>query len=84
MNNTILRSITVTAGYQPLTSERVVGSFTITAPPSNADPVQFFGDTGDHVSWVPGEWHNFRSVNLAELQVKGTPGDIVTVVGGTW
>ena len=84
MNNTILRRITVTASYQPLTSERVVGSFTITAPPSNADSVQFLGDTGDHVSWVPGEWHNFRSVNLAAIQVKGTPGDIVTVVGGTW
>ncbi len=84
MNNAILRRITVTASYQPLTSERVVGSFTITAPPSNADPVQFLGDTGDDVPMVPGEWHRFKSINLAELQVRGTPGDIVTVIGGTW
>lgn len=84
MNNTILRAIPVTATYQPLTSERVVGSFTITAPPTNADPVQFLGDTGDDVSMIPGEWHRFKSINLAELQVRGTPGDTVTVIGGTW
>ena len=42
------------------------------------------GDEGADVPWVPGEWHEFNRVNLAEVQVKGTPGDIVTVVGGTW
>jgi len=84
MNNVIMRKLVLTADYQPLAAERVVGSFTISAPPGNENDVLFRGDLGADVPWVPGEWHEFRSVNLAEVQVKGTPGDIVTVVGGTW
>jgi len=84
MNNTIMRKLVLTGDYQPLATKRVVGSFNISAPPSNADDAIFLGDEGDDVPWVPGEWHTFRHVNLAEIQVKGTPGDVVTVVGGTW
>jgi hypothetical protein len=74
----------LTADYQPLAAEKVVGSFVISAPPSNDDDAIFLGDEGADVPWVPGEWHEFNRVNLAEVKVKGTPGDIVTVVGGTW
>jgi len=84
MNNVIMRKLVLTADYQPLAAERVVGSFTISAPPGNAGNVVFQGDQGADVPWVPGEWHEFNRVNLTEVQVKGTPGDIVTVVGGTW
>ena len=84
MNNVIMRNITVTGSYQPLSSEKLVGSVTISAPPTNAGNVSFKGDDGSDVPWVPGEWHDFRSVNLAEIEIKGTPGDTVTIVGGTW
>jgi hypothetical protein len=84
MNNVIMRTLVLTGDYQPLAAQRVVGSFTISAPPSNADDAIFLGDEGANVPWVPGEWHEFNRVNLAEIKVKGTPGDIVTVVGGTW
>jgi hypothetical protein len=84
MNNILMRKVTVTAGYQPLVAERTVVSCTISCPPSNAGSVNFKGDDGSDVPWVPGEWHDFRGVNLAEIEVKGTPGDAVTVVGGTW
>jgi hypothetical protein len=84
MNNVIMRTLVLTGEYQPLAAQRVVGSFTISAPPSNADDAIFLGDEGANVPWVPGEWHEFNRVNLAEIKVKGTPGDIVTVVGGTW
>ncbi|HDH03715.1 MAG TPA: hypothetical protein ENH15_05670 [Actinobacteria bacterium] len=84
MNNVIMRKLVLTANYQSLAAEKVVGSFVISVPPSNADDAVFLGDAGDDVPWVPGEWHGFNRVNLAEIQVKGTPGDIVTVVGGTW
>ena len=39
---------------------------------------------GPVLPWVPGQWHDFRSIDLAAVHVKGTPGDVVTVVGGTW
>ena len=84
MNNVTMRTLVLTGDYQPLAAQRVVGSFTISAPPSNADDAIFLGDEGANVPWVPGEWHEFNRVNLAEIKVKGTPGDIVTVVGGTW
>jgi len=84
MNNVIMRKLVLTADYQPLAAEKVVGSFVISAPPSNDDDAVFLGDEGDDVPWVPGEWHEFNRVNLAEVKAKGTPGDIVTVVGGTW
>ena len=84
MNNTIMRKIDVTTGYQPLVSERLVGSVTISCPTTNAANVLFKGDDDSDVPWLPGEWHDFESVNLAEIEIKGTAGDVVTVVGGTW
>jgi len=84
MNNTIMRKVTVVANYQPLSATELIGSVTISAQPTNSGPVYFKGDDGSDVPWLPGEWHRFVSVNLAEIEVKGTPGDVVTVVGGTW
>ena len=31
-----------------------------------------------------GEFHQFQRIDLARLSVRGTPGDAVTVIGGTW
>jgi len=84
MNNTIMRHITVTGSYQALVADRLVGSVTISTPPSNSGNVLFEGDDGSDVPWVPGEWHEFRSIDLSAIRVKGTPGDAVSIVGGSW
>ena len=84
MNNVVIRKATVTAGYQPLAAVKTVASVTVSCPPTNSGNVCFLGDDGSDVPWVPGEWHEFKAVNLAEIQIKGTAGDIVTVVGGSW
>ena len=84
MNNVVMRKITVTADYQPLVSASLVASVTISTPPTNSANVLFKGDDGSDVPFVPGEWHEFRSIDLAGIQVKGSPGDVVSVVGGTW
>ena len=84
MNNVIMRKVTVGAAYAPLATTTVVASVTISTPPGNSGTVYFKGDDGSDVPYVPGEWHDFRSVNLAEIEVKGTPGDSVTIIGGTW
>jgi hypothetical protein len=84
MNNTIMRHITVTGSYQALVAERLVGSVTISTPPTNSANVIFEGDDGSDVAWIPGEWHQFRSIDLSRIRIKGTPDDVVTVVGGTW
>jgi hypothetical protein len=84
MNNVVMRKIAVTGNYQPLASGKLVASVSISIPPTNAANVLFKGDNGADVPWVPGEWHEFRSIDLSAVLVKGTVGDVVTVVGGTW
>ena len=84
MNNIVARKIELTSSWQALADKRTVASVTVTAPTYNAGNVILLGDSGDEVPLEPGEWHTFLRVDLAELEVKGTAGDIVTVVGGTW
>ena len=84
MNNVIMRKIGVTAGYQPLSERRMVASATLSCPPTNNGPVYFRGDDGSDVPWMAGEWHDFWNVDLGGIVVKGTPGDVVTIIGGTW
>ncbi len=84
MNSVIMRRIAVTADYRPLAPGRLAGSFEISAVPGNAAAVFFQGDDGSDVAWVPGEYHLFEGIDLARLSVKGTPGDAVTIIGGTW
>jgi hypothetical protein len=84
MNNIFMRKITVTADYQPLVAERTVLTAEISCPPGNVGTVYFRGDDGSDVPWISGEWHLFARVNLAEIFVKGTPGDMVSAIGGSW
>jgi len=84
MNSTIMRKVTVTAEYQPLSAQRLVGSFEISSVPTNVSVVLFRGDDGSDVPWVPGEFHCFQRVDLARVFVKGAIGDAVTIIGGTW
>jgi hypothetical protein len=84
MNNVIMRKIAVSSSYAPLVSGSLVGTFTISCPPANSGPVNFLGDDGSDIPWVASEWHIFKHVDLAAIKIKGTAGDVVTVVGGTW
>ncbi len=84
MNNIIMRKIAVTTTYQPLVAAALIGSVTISCLPTNSGPVQFRGDDGLDVPWLPGEWHEFIKVNFADIKIKGNAGDAITVIGGTW
>lgn len=84
MNNVIMRRVAVGTEYTPLVNRRLVASATISCPPDNQGTVLFRGDDGSDVPWVPGEWHDFWSVDLGEIMVKGAPGNAVTIIGGTW
>jgi len=85
MNAVIMRKITLTASYQPLTSvASEIASVEISADPDNVSDVIFKGDGGDEIPWDAGEWHSFKSVDLAQIYVKGNAGDTITVIGGTW
>ncbi len=85
MNNLVQRVISVTPDWQPATAlPEEIASVDVLVLPTNAGPVEFLGDLEQPVPWQPGEWHSFACINLAELRMRGLPGDRVTVVGGTW
>ncbi len=84
MNNLIARKITVTDEFQALASEKTIATVTVSVLPNNSGEVLLLGDTADEVPLQPGEWHTLQSVNLADIQIKGTSGDVITIIGGTW
>ena len=84
MNNTIMRLVTVTGTYAPIAAASTVASVNVSCPPGNTGYVYIRGDLDEDVPLEPGEWHDLRRVDLAELNVKGTPGDVVKIIGGTW
>ncbi len=84
MNNVIQRRVAVGEAYAALVAVQTVATVTITCPPANVGAVYFLGDDGSDVPWQPGECHRLERVNLADIRIKGTAGDSVTVVGGTW
>ncbi|MCX7806091.1 MAG: hypothetical protein N3A38_12995 [Planctomycetota bacterium] len=83
-SNVVMRKVTVTGSYAKLSASSLVASVEISTPPDNAGNVLFKCADGSDVPWVPGEYHFFKSVDLSTIEVKGTPGDIVTIIGGTW
>ena len=85
MNNIVMRKVVVDTNYKPVTTQSIeVASVEISASPDNAGPVIFQGDDGSEVPFVAGEYHQFVRVNLGDFKLKGIPGDVVTVIGGTW
>jgi len=85
MNNVVMLSVVLSGEYQPLSKQPLVASVDINTSPKNAGPVFFRGTNGQDVPWLSdaAEWHHLTRVDLSEIFVKGTPGDVVTVVGGT-
>lgn len=84
MNTVIQRKIDVTPDYQPISANRLIGTFDISCLPTNAGDVFFEGDDGSDVPWSAGEWHQLIRVDLSSIRIKGTIGDSITVVGGTY
>ncbi|MCL2647567.1 MAG: hypothetical protein FWD61_11270 [Phycisphaerales bacterium] len=85
MNNVVMLCVELTGEYRPLSEKPLVASVDINTSPNNAGPVFFRGTDGQDVPWLSSvaEWHALTRVDLSEIYVKGTPGDVVTVVGGT-
>jgi len=84
MHNIIIRTVPVTAEYQPLSAVSLVGSVTISVPPTNVGNTFFRGDDGSDVFWPRCSWFDFQRIDLSQIFVKGAPGDVITVIGGTW
>jgi hypothetical protein len=82
MKKTYFASVALTAVYAALAAGRTVLTVTVSAPPANAAAAYLKNGAAQEVPLQPGEWHTLVDVDLADLQVKGTVGDTVTLVGG--
>ena len=80
MNNTYMDIVDVTATLAALASEQTIFTGEISTPPTNGSNVVFVGDNGVEVPWVPGEFHQFKNVDLSQIQIKGTVGDKVIII----
>ncbi len=84
MNNSILIEKIVTAEWQRLSDAKLVASGELMTPPSNAADVEMKGSNDAAVHFKPGQSNPMKSIDLNEIQFKGTAGDKVVFVGGTW
>jgi hypothetical protein len=85
MNNVLLRKVTLTTQFQPLsTKSSEVLSVTVRMPSGNKQEVVFLGENGVEVPWEPGTQFRLAKVDLAAISVKGRAGDLVILAGGTW
>ena len=84
MHNLVQRRVVLTADWQPVSAVPLVASVDVSCLPQNIGLVWFQGDDGSEVPWLPGEWHQFQRIDLGNLRVRGSPGDTLTVIGGTW
>jgi len=83
MNKPYMKDVVVTAVYAPLETQRTVLSVIVQCPLTNAGVVYFRGPGFADVQWRPGEWNPLAGVNLADIEVRGTPGDVVAIRGGS-
>ena len=83
-NNVVLKMIELTDQFQPLSAVPLVASITLSAPPANSGAVTLRTPAGAEAEMIPGEWHTLYRVNLARLEVRGSAGDMLSMVGGTW
>jgi len=83
-NGTYFDKFDLGAAYAPLSTNRKQLTVTVSAPPSNSATAYLKGNDGGDVPLEPGEWHTLVDVDLSKIELKGTPGDAVTIVGGTW
>lgn len=81
MNTPIIRKIDLGIVFQPLASERTVGTFTFRA---SGNAVVLMGDDGTtEIPIVKNQEFTLSGVDLADLQAKGTIGDHFVVLGAT-
>ena len=83
-NNLILRVVELTEEFKPLSSQSLIGTVTISAPPSNTGPVFLRAGPGEEAWLVNGECHLLHRIELSSLEAKGAPGNVLTIIGGSW
>jgi hypothetical protein len=85
----IARKIILTDTPTALSATPLVGDITLSFPPSNTGTASIYDPTDvaleNPVPVITGECLiDLDDVDLTKIKVKGTPGDIATIIGTTW
>ncbi|MCK6458121.1 MAG: hypothetical protein L6Q92_16525 [Phycisphaerae bacterium] len=81
MRNIFMKSYSLTANWQKLADTRTVLAATIIASPLNVGVMQVRVDGGTAANWPKGVSSGFVGVDISRIEVKGSSGDSVLVVG---
>lgn len=80
MTTPIIRKITLNALFQPLTTERLVGNFTIRNT-SSGNAVLLCDDGVTELPMDRSQQLTLEGVDLSKIQAKGGLGDVLVVTG---
>jgi hypothetical protein len=82
-NNLIMKTVSLSTSYQPLSNIPQLGSGELHCPPTNSGIV-YVKSAGDEQQWIAGEYHFIPTlVDLHTIEVKGVSGDIIKFTGST-
>lgn len=79
-NALIAIQATLTATYAALSATEVVGDFRLISHAGNADAYIRAADASN-VLVKAGEWFDFTRVSLQDIYMKGTVGNIISIIG---
>jgi hypothetical protein len=78
----LFRTIEVGDEWQPLSETSLIAKFEVLTPPSNSSNVLIrrVGET-DQAAMIPAQFQAFESVDLSSIEVQGSDGDVIQVIG---
>lgn len=78
--NVYMKSVNLSAAWTPLSGTPLVMNATLIASAKNAADMDARFRGGTAAKWPPGAAAIFEGVDLSEIEVKGTSGDLALVV----
>ena len=80
----IIRQASLTSEYAPVSETSEVCFVTLSAPATNQHTANVLGDDGaTDVPMSPGQQFPLHAVDLADIRLKGTAGDVITIIGSS-
>jgi len=83
VRNVIVITVDLDSEEKPLSTTKLVATFTLTASHKNTQDATLSDGKGGEVLMAPGVQYMFERVNLVDLQVRSKAGETMYVVGHT-
>ena len=81
MRNVVIIKVDMDGGDKPLSTAKLVATFTLMAANTNTQAATLSDGKGNEALLAPGVQCYFERVNLADLLVRSKAGEVVFVVG---